>query len=121
MKTILCILILSTLFGCDRSSVEDAARARTGGDVDRGRQKIAYYGCASCHSIPGIRSQAQVGPPLDHIASRTYIGVGLTNTPQNMEAWIEHPRDIAPKAAMPNLHISDSDARDISCYLYTLQ
>src|SRR4051794_17798680 len=107
--------------GCNRAT-EEAARARTGGDVQRGREKIAYYGCTSCHMIPGIRgADAHVGPPLDHLAIRSYVGVGMPNTPENLQAWIQHPRDISPKAAMPNLHISHSDARDIACYLYTLE
>src|SRR5689334_8321173 len=112
MKVLVSILALLMLYGCDHRAVEQAARARTGGDFDRGRERIVYYGCTSCHSIPGVRTQAQVGPPLDHIASRSYIGIGLINTPENMKAWISHPRDIAPKAAMPNMHINDSDARD---------
>src|SRR5438067_9179045 len=107
--------------GCNRAT-EEAARARTGGDVQRGREKIANYGCASCHTIPGIRgADAHVGPPLDHIALRSYIGIGLTNNPANMMQWIQHPRDLAPKAAMPNLHINEKDARDIAAYLYTLK
>jgi len=115
------ILLLAALVGCDRAT-EINARAETGGDATQGREKIAYYGCASCHTIPGIRgADAHVGPPLDHIGSRTYIGVGLPNDSRNMIAWIQHPRDIEPHAAMPNLHIPDGDARDIACYLYTLK
>jgi cytochrome c2 len=117
------LLILTAILacGCDRG-VEEAARARTGGDVERGRATIAQYGCASCHSIPGIRgADAHVGPPLDRIAIRSYIGVGLPNTPENLQAWIKHPRQVSPKAAMPDLHLSDGDVRDIACYLYTLK
>jgi cytochrome c2 len=115
------ILTIFAVLGCDRAT-EINARAETGGDPTQGRQKIAFYGCASCHEIPGIRgADAHVGPPLDHIGSRTYIGVGMPNQPRNMIAWIQHSRDIDPHVAMPNLHIPEADARDIACYLYTLK
>jgi putative membrane protein len=115
-------LLIFLFVGCDRAGDENYARAQTGGDVQKGHDKIVLYGCASCHTIPGIHGpDAHVGPPLDHIASRLYIGVGLYNNPPNMIQWIQHPRDIDPKAAMPNLHIAEADARDMACYLYTLK
>jgi cytochrome c1 len=38
-----------------------------------------------------------------------------------MIRWIQHPRDVDPLTAMPNLNVNDSDARDIASYLYTLK
>jgi cytochrome c2 len=119
----LCSLLLLTLIaiGCDRPYKAEA-EAQTGGSVVRGKDAIAFYGCASCHNIPGIRGpDAQVGPSLEHVGSRMYIGVGLVNTPDNMIEWVKHPKDIDPKAAMPNLHIAESDVRDIVAYLRTLR
>jgi len=106
-----------------QQSIEDYAAAQTGGGNPRtGRELISLYGCASCHTIPGIHgADAHVGPPLDHIAIRSYIGVGLRNNPQNMMQWIQHARDLDNHAAMPNLHINQKDARDIAAYLYTLK
>jgi putative membrane protein len=115
------ILALFLIAGCDRPNAE-VARGYTGGNAQSGKMKIASVGCASCHTIPGIRgAAARVGPPLDHIASRSYIGPGLSNTPANMVQWIQHPRQLEPKAAMPDLHLSEQDARDIACYLYTIR
>lgn len=94
----------------------------TGGDPHRGRAAITRYGCSACHTIPGVTgATALVGPPLDRIASRSYIGGVLPNTPDNMIRWIENPPGIDKMTAMPNLGVTDGDARDIASYLYTLK
>ena len=101
---------------------ERAAAEMTGGDPRRGRAKIREYGCASCHTIPGIaEADALVGPPLTKIASRTYIAGVLTNSPEHMIRWIRAPHGVDHLTAMPNLGIGEQDARDIASYLYTLK
>jgi cytochrome c len=107
--------------GCDSESKE-LAKAMAGGDPDRGQAAISSYGCASCHTIPGIRgANALVGPPLTQMGGRMYIAGVLQNTPSNMIRWLKDPPAVDSKTAMPNLHITESDARDIATYLYTLQ
>jgi cytochrome c1 len=91
-------------------------------EAQRGRDTIAHYGCGSCHTIPGIRgANALVGPPLEHIASRTYIAGVLQNTHRNMFTWLKNPPGVDSKTAMPNLRLSDAEAADIAAYLYTLR
>jgi cytochrome c1 len=75
-----------------------------------------------CHDIPGIRGPASdVGPPLDHIAHRAYIAGVLPNTPENMLRWLMNPPGVDPRTAMPNMGISEEQARDIAAYLATLE
>ena len=94
----------------------------TGGDVKHGRAIIREQGCASCHTIPGIRgAQANVGPSLEKIGARTYIAGVLENNPENMVRWLENPPGVDEKTAMPNLGLSEQDARDVAAYLYTLK
>ena len=62
-----------------------------------------------------------VGPPLDRIASRSYLGGVLTNSPDNMIRWLQNPRAVDHLTAMPNLGVTEQDARDIAGYLYTLR
>ncbi len=45
----------------------------------------------------------------------------LPNTPDNLIRWIENPPSIEPGTAMPNLGLSDKQARDAAAYLYTLR
>ena len=94
----------------------------THGDPDRGRVLIRRYGCAGCHSVPGVPGAVGlVGPNLAGIAERVYIAGRLTNTPDNLVKWIEAPRAVDPKTAMPNTGITTSGARDVAAYLYTLR
>ena len=43
----------------------------------------------------------------------------LANNPANMEHWIRDPQQVSPGTAMPDLNVSEGDARDITAFLYT--
>lgn len=119
-----CVLAcgLLALSSCRQAELERKAEAMTGGSARRGVEAIQRYGCASCHTIPGVPGAAAlVGPNLQQVASRMYLAGVLPNTPDNMIRWIQHPRDVDPLTAMPNLNVTDADARDIASYLYTLK
>jgi cytochrome c1 len=118
-----CTLVISfsILTACNHET-ERAAAAMTGGDPQRGKVAVSRYGCATCHTIPGINgADALVGPPLTQMGSRSYIAGVMPNNPANMIRWIENPPGVDRLTAMPNLGVTDSDARDIAGYLYTLK
>jgi cytochrome c2 len=107
---------------CADADVYRAAAAMTGGDPNRGQDALVTYGCVTCHLIPGVReARGLVGPPLTQIASRAYLAGRLPNTPPNILRWIQHPRSIDERTAMPDVGVTDPDARDIAAYLYTLR
>jgi putative membrane protein len=108
---------------CDSGAAAvSEAETLTGGNVARGKSAIGKYGCAACHTIPGIEgSQATVGPPLTSVANRGYLAGHISNSPDNMMKWIQHPQQIDPKNVMPEMGVTDQDARDITAYLYTLR
>ncbi len=119
-------LLLCAFASCDGGGMSDAERAAAemtgGGDPVRGRAAIERYGCGTCHTIPGVRgADALVGPPLTQVAERAYVAGVLTNSPENMIRWIRDPRAVDNLTAMPTLGVSDSEARDIASYLYTLK
>ena len=100
----------------------EAATDIPGADAKRGAADIARLGCGTCHTIPGIRyAEGLVGPPLEHWSRRTYIAGEAPNTPGMLVRWIESPQSIESGTAMPNLGVSERDARDIAAYLYTLR
>ena len=102
------------------NDIKAAIRA-TGGNPDRGPDKIKYYGCSACHTIPGIaEANGKVGPPLDAFAWRIYIAGRVANTPDNLRHWIMNPHQIEQHTAMPEMGVSDEDSKDIAAYLYTL-
>ena len=114
-------LALVLICGCE-GDIERTAAAMTGGTPARGKEIIRRYGCEACHSIPGVAgARGQVGPPLDGIASRTYLAGRLPNTPDNLMRWIRDPQSIAPGTAMPEMGVTERDGRDIAAYLYTLR
>jgi cytochrome c len=121
---LLVVAIAASVIGCDPHRPNYAAEVRrmTGGDPDAGRAKILRYGCTGCHTIPGIRgANALVGPPLTHWSRRVYIAGELPNTPENLSRWLQHPPQIEPKTAMPDMGVTEQDSRDIEAYLYSLR
>jgi cytochrome c1 len=88
----------------------------------RGKQAINQYACVTCHAIPGIVGpNAPVGPPLAGVGSRLMLGGVLPNSPENMARWLRQPQKVAPLTAMPDLDVTERDARDIAAYLSTLK
>jgi mono/diheme cytochrome c family protein len=91
-------------------------------DADRGKKTIEQYACVTCHEIPGVvGANAPVGPPLEAVGTRGFIAGVLPNTPENMVRWLRNPQAVSPKSAMPDLGVSERDARDIAAYLSTLK
>jgi cytochrome c2 len=113
------------LAGCNDEAAMDARRAAaamTGGDPERGVTIARKYGCQACHTIPGVvGADGLVGPPLAGVASRSYLAGVLPNTPDNMVRWIRDPKGVDSLTAMPNTGVTESDARHIAAYLYTLR
>jgi cytochrome c2 len=108
--------------GCEDRELQRHAAEMTGGDPARGRDAMARYGCVTCHNIPGVTgAQGLVGPPLNRMASRSFVGGVLQNTPENMIKFIQHPRQVVTRSAMPDLNVTDEDGRDMAAYLYTLR
>ena len=118
----LMLAFVTLISGCNDQRDAQWAAEMTGGAPLRGKEAIRSYGCMSCHSIPGVRAEPTiVGPPLAGIASRSYIAGVLSNTPDHMIEWLRNPPGIDSKTAMPNMHVTERDARDIAAYLYTLR
>jgi cytochrome c1 len=84
------------------------------GNARRGRALLGAYGCTACHD-------ANVAPPFDHMATRSYIAGQFPNLPIVMAEWIRHPQSMKPGTAMPDLGVGERDARDMAAYLSTLR
>lgn len=125
VKALLCVQIAcisGMLAGCGQSRERELQQVAqlTGGDALTGQQDIRDKGCITCHtlsSVPGARGL--IGPSLDGIADRSYLAGELSNTPENMVLWIQHPHQVEPKTVMPEMNLSEQDSRDIAAYLYT--
>lgn len=88
----------------------------------RGAVLIRDMGCGSCHTVPGVRAaDGKLAPPLNFFSRRTFIAGEIPNTPQNLVRWLKDPPSVEPGTAMPNLGLSDEQARDIAAYLLSLR
>lgn len=122
VATLACFSICMGLTGCDAGKSERSYNIGNVGNAAQGKQLIQNYGCGACHIIPGVpRARGLVGPPLYYFADRTMIAGELPNTPPNLARWIEHPKQVEPNTAMPDLGVTQDQANDIAAYLYTLR
>ncbi|HUE46542.1 MAG TPA: cytochrome c [Aestuariivirgaceae bacterium] len=113
-------VVLLALAACSEAA-PPAHLAIPGADPDRGRALIADYGCGTCHFVEGVTgADGLVAPPLENFANRTLLAGTFPNVPRFLVPWLIDPPDLKPETAMPNLGVSDTEARDIASYLYTL-
>jgi mono/diheme cytochrome c family protein len=97
------------------------SRQRSAVNAQEGKRAIQQYACVTCHYIPGITGATKpVGPTLRGMAARSFIAGVLSNTSENMVAWLMSPQRIDPLSAMPDLGVTEQDARNIAAYLETL-
>lgn len=88
-------------------------------DAGRGAEVMDRVGCASCHTITGMRwPQGKVGPPLQDLGGRALLAGRVPNTPGNLAAFIRNAPVLLPGATMPAMPVSEREARDIAAYLY---
>jgi cytochrome c len=85
------------------------------------RQLIADH-CAACHQVPGVSgANGRVGPSLAGIGGQQIIAGHFANTPDTLTRWIEHPQQLLPGNAMPEMNLTHDQAQQITAYLYTLE
>ncbi len=115
------VTVLVTV-SCADAAAHEPDHFVTGGSVARGQIAIQRYGCGSCHMIPGIRDAGgMVGPPLIHWSQRRIIAGEVPNDPEHLVTWITMPQAVEPGTAMPNMGVSDGEARDMAAYLYSIK
>lgn len=114
-------LALCAVAGCVGGRTERPYRSATGGNPTQGLQTARNAGCAACHVIPGIRPErGYIGPSLSKLSRRAVIAGRLPNDTEHLVHWIREPQTIDPGTAMPNLGLTEPEARDIAAFLYTL-
>jgi mono/diheme cytochrome c family protein len=69
------------------------------------------YGCNACHRVGD--AGGVVGPALDR--------AGFRLNPSWIYRWIKYPQAMKPETRMPNLGLSDQDAKALVLYLGTLR
>lgn len=102
-------------------AAQRSAAATPTGAAGEGKNIYTQSACMACHTIQGV-SVGIVGPDLTHVGSRTTIAAGmLDNTAENVAAWIKDAPALKPGSKMPNLGVTDAQARALTAYLESLK
>jgi mono/diheme cytochrome c family protein len=75
------------------------------------RLYLNKYGCNACHRVGD--AGGVVGPALDR--------AGFRLNPPWIYRWVKYPQAMKPETRMPNLGLSDKDAKAVVLYLGTLR
>ena len=119
---VVAVAILLGAGACGQSPSAEPPPQVPGGNAAVGAELITQFGCGSCHIIPGIDGAGGlVGPPLIHFGRRKIIAGQLSNTADNLIRWIMDPQSVEPGTAMPDLQVTERQARDIAAYLFELE
>jgi cytochrome c len=119
MRVPLPLVATLALSACADDPVRDAEVPQ--GDPQRGRAALAQAECGVCHAIPGVAgARGRVGPPLDSIRRNVYIAGKFPNTPDVLVRFIVDAPALAPETAMPNVGVTERQARDMAAYLYSV-
>lgn len=96
--------------------------AGDGGNARRGKVLLAQFQCGSCHHIPDVEAaRGQAAPSLAEYGLRSYIAGRWPNQQPYLMRWIAAPRSMDPATLMPDMGVSEDDARHMAAYLYSLK
>ncbi len=115
------LLVALAVASCEGTEIPATQRV-IGGDPETGRRIIAAIECGACHRIPGLfGADGIVGPPLEEFGRRQFIAGIAPNEPAILVKWVRDAPSIAPETGMPELPLSEEEARHVAAYLYTLR
>jgi cytochrome c oxidase subunit 2 len=98
------------------------AATPTGAQAVAGGQLMPTIACGGCHTVRGTTMQGTFGPDLTHFGSRGGIGAyTLTNTPQNLLAWLQNPQAVKPGCNMPQVPLALLQQQELVAYLEELK
>jgi cytochrome c oxidase subunit 2 len=105
------------------AAADSAQAAAPAGDplVAQGQKLFLLKGCVGCHSLVAYNAPAGLlGPNLANVGARTYIAAGtLPNTDENLAHWIRVPQDVKHGVLMPNLGVTEDEAKALVAFLRT--
>ncbi len=100
--------------------LEKTRGSSAGGNAADGKKIFETVGCQDCHVIGGstkVRdargTSYDIAPELSRVGSKV--------NPDWLYDWIRNPRHFNPETRMPNLRLSDQEARNVVSYLTTLK
>jgi cytochrome c oxidase subunit 2 len=102
-------------------AAQKAAPGEPSGAAAEGKAVFARSACVGCHTIQGV-SAGVLGPNLTHFGSRTMVAAGMwPNTPENVAVWVKDPQRLKPGVKMPDLGLTEEQAKAVAAYLVSLK
>ncbi len=102
-------------------AAQKAVPPEPSGDAAEGKALYVRSACVGCHTLRGV-SAGTLGPDLTHFGGRALFGAGLwPTTVDNVVAWLQDPPRLKPGSKMPNLHLTDAEAKALAVYLTSLK
>jgi cytochrome c oxidase subunit II len=88
-------------------------------DYATGEKLFQAKGCVACHALYAVNApKGMVGPNLANVGARSYIAAGmLKNTDENLARWIRNPQALKKGVLMPNLGVTEPEARALVAFL----
>ena len=91
-----------------------------GGNATEGKKLFETVGCQDCHVAQGFTKVRDARGTSYDIAPEL-SRVGSKDNPDWLFDWVKNPRHFNPETRMPNLRLTDPEARNIVAYLTTLK
>jgi len=94
--------------------------AYLGGNSEHGKLVVDAVGCKACHVVENDERVRQLrGTSYDIAPELTRVGSKVN--PDWLFDWVRNPKHFSPDTRMPNLRLTDGEAKDIVAYLMTLK
>jgi len=120
--------IATYLSPADDGQPDDVTATLRGADAARGRELLDMKGCGLCHRMSGVAplqgALLPTGVTVSDMPRAVRLAPDLRYTRDRWRApllvrWLLHPSQIKPDTPMPEMGLSENDARSIAAYLLT--
>jgi len=94
------------------------------GNSDSGAQLFDIVGCKGCHIIEPNPENLPVKTTLKDVLKQqgpNLIGLGSKTTADWVFNWLKNPSEYWHETRMPNLRLSDTEAKDLTAYLLSFE
>ena len=94
------------------------------GNSDSGAQLFDVVGCKGCHIIEPNPENLPVKTTLEDVLKQqgpNLIGLGSKTTANWIFNWLKNPSEYWHDTRMPNLRLSDTEAKDLTAYLLSFE
>lgn len=105
-----------------RWAAEQQQPAQENAQLSQAKAMFESLSCMNCHTIRGTAAMGRFGPDLSHLMSRQTLGAGvLTNTTENLRAWVNDPQQSKPGCFMPSMKLTNEQLNQVVAYLQSLK